>query len=209
MAQDPAHHAASSTSVLMLIGVLLFVVSVAGAGFTFVAKSVLLKTQDDYRVNLADNEKRFNVPLIEELKKATLKIDLAKQLIQNHVAVSEALTIVSALTAEKVHFADFEFSAADPTGKSTLGGGAYKIRMKGIADSFNSIAFQSDVFGKSQKYGTNKVLKNPILSDLSLDTNGDVKFNFTADITPSDILYEKVLSSTLQSEGLTPATPTN
>lgn len=201
--QNETHHAPSGASVLMIIGVLLFVVSLAGAGFTFLAKSYLLNVQEGYKKDLADNEKRFNVPLIEELKKASTKIDLAKKLIANHIAVSEALNIIAGLTAEKVYFSSFEFNAPD-IGQPG-GGGNYKIKMQGVADSFNSIAFQSDVFGTSEKYGTNKVLKNPILSDLLVDEAGNVKFNFTADITPADVSYDKTLTSTLQSEGTLPS----
>lgn len=186
----------------MLIGILVFGASLAGAVFTFLAQGYSLKVQEQYKIDLAENEKRFNIPLIEELKRANTKIDLAQQLLKNHLAVSEALTIVAALTAEKVRFTDFEFTAPDNLGKVGAAPGVYKIRMKGSADSFNSIAFQSDVFGRSEKYGTNKVLKNPILSDLAVDEDGNVKFNFTAELSLPDISYEKVLGATLESEGL-------
>jgi hypothetical protein len=197
-------HTPATSSILMLIAVILFVASLGGAGFTFLAKGYLEKVQEDSRKNLADNEKRFNLPLIEELKKANTKIDLAKQLIQNHIAVSEALNIIANLTAEKVYFTSFQFLAGDA--KATT----YRIKMAGVADSFNSIAFQSDVFGKSSKYGTNKVIKNPILSDLSVSDAGDVKFNFTGDIGVDDISYDKVFGETLDQEaGAEAPAPTN
>ncbi len=202
--QETAHHAPSSTSILMLIGVLLFIISLGGAVLAYFGTSYFAKVQEDYKKDLAENEKRFNVPLIEDLKKANTKIDLARELLKNHLAVSEALTIVSALTAEKVHFTNFEFSAPEGFGKAGSTAGVFKISMKGVADSFNSIAFQSDVFGKSQKYGTNKVLKNPILSNMAVDQNGNVKFDFTAEVALPEISYEKVLKSTLQSEGQLP-----
>ncbi len=195
-----AYHAPVSTSIFMMIALLLFAVSLGGAIFTFVAKGVLMGIQRQHQTDLAENEKRFNVPLIEDLKKANAKIDFAKQLIQNHSAVSEALNIVAALTAEKVFFTEFVLVAPAKSGADT----SYKISMKGIADGFNSIAFQSDVFGSSSKYGTNKVVKNPILSDLTTDESGNVRFNFTGEIIPADISYEKVLNAALQAEGLIP-----
>ncbi len=195
----------------MLLGVLIFVVSIAAAGFSFFAKGYLAQSQEKYKIDLADNEKRFNLPLIEELRKANTKIDLAKQLLKNHVAVSEALGIISGLTAEKVRFTDFEFSAPDATASlsaaaraaTAKSGSTYKIKMKGLADSFNSIAFQSDVFGRSQKYGTNKVIRNPVLSDLSVAVDGSVQFNFATELVLADVSYEKALAETLQAEGLT------
>jgi hypothetical protein len=193
------HHGPSGTSVLMFVAMLIFIGSIGWAVGATLGVGYYTRQQEDYKINLAENEKQFKTPLIEELSRANTKIDLAKQLIKNHVAVSEALTIIAALTAEKVKFTDFEFSADAKNASS------YRIKMRGLADSFNSIAFQSDVFGKSLKYGTNKVVKNPILSDLTVDTNGDVKFNFSAELAAPDISYENVLTHTLQAEGSLPA----
>lgn len=201
-------HTHGSTSILMIIGTLLFIVSLVAAGLTFAGKALLLKVQEQSKINLAENEKRFNLPLIEDLKKANLKIDLAGQLLKNHIAASEALAMVGGLTVDRVRFSSFEFSSGASSDTSTSlatpssqsSGPVFKIKMKGIADTFNSVAWQSDVFGRSQKYGTNKVLKNPVLSDLTVDASGAVTFNFAADIVPTDISYEKVLSATLQAE---------
>ena len=181
----------ASTSIFMFIAVIIFVVSVAGAVFSVLWKNVLVKSQADYKVQLADSEKRFNVTLIEELKKANTKIDLSKQLLKNHLAVSELFSIISRLTIEGVRFTSFDFTAPS---KDSDG---IKIAMRGVGNSFSAIAFQSDVFGQSQKYGTNKILKNPVLSDLALDASGNVGFTFSTVINPSDVLYEKMLDAEL------------
>lgn len=178
------------TSVLMFVAILLFIASIAGAVFSILWKNVLIKSQENYKVQLAESEKRFNTTLIEELKKANTKIDLSKQLLKNHLAASEIFSIISKLTIEGVRFSSFDFSAP---AKDSDG---VKITMRGVGNSFSAIAFQSSVFGESQKYGTNKILKNPVLSDLNLDANGNVAFTFTSTINPSDISYDKVLEAT-------------
>lgn len=198
--QETTHVAHSSTSIVMVIGVICLLASLAAAAFTFVAKGYLTKTQDQYKIDLTKNEERLNDPLIEDLRRANAKIDLAKQLIKNHAAVSKTLDIIAALTAERVYFTSFDLLAPEPG----RGDDSYRIAMKGIADSFNSIAFQSDVFGRSTKFGTNKTLKNPILSDLTTDNNGDVNFNFTAQIPSTEISYEKILLEELRAEGSLP-----
>lgn len=179
----------ATMSIFMFVSVIIFIASVAGAVFSLLWKNVLVKSQEGYKVQLADSEKRFNISLIEELKKANTKIDLTKQLLKNHLAASELFAIISRLTIEGVRFTSFDFSAP------TKDADGIKISMKGIGNSFSAIAFQSDVFGQSQKYGTNKILKNPVLSDLVLDPNGNVSFTFTAIISPADVSYEKVLDS--------------
>lgn len=201
--QNAVSHAPSSSSLLMLFAVIIFIGSLGWAGFSIFGKTYYLKVQEQYKADLAANEARFNTPLIQELSRANAKVEIAKQLLNGHLAVSQAIEIVSGLTAQKVRFANFEFNAPDTLGKNPgKADGVYKIRMKGFADGFNSIAFQSDVFGKSEKYGTNKIIKNPILSDLIVSENGEVGFNFSADLSFPDISYEKVLSETLQAEGV-------
>lgn len=193
-----ATHASYTGSIFMAVATILFIASLVGAVLTFAGKGLLETQQKSLKINLAENEKRFNVPLIEELKKANVKIDFVNQILKKHVAVSEVFAIIEGLTIDGVRFSSFEFSDNSmPSGGSaamTKDAKTYKIKMKGLANSFSSVAFQSDVFSHSQKYGTNKVLKNPVLSDLAVDTDGNVSFNFTADVSASDISYEKAVT---------------
>lgn len=179
------------TSVFMFISVLIFIISIVAAAGTFVWKDIQTKNQEKYRVELKKAEARFDSALIEKLKKANTKIDLANKLFKKHIDVVEMFSIINALTADGITFNSFDFTAPDTDG------GDLKITMKGVGDSFSSIAWQSDVFGKSASFGKNRVLKNPILSDLALDAKGNVAFSFTASINSADVLYEKVLNAEL------------
>ncbi len=202
-------HSHSGVSLFMIIATIIFVLSLAGAGLTYVAKGVLLKKQGELKVTLANNQKRFDVPLIEDLKKADAKLALAKQILSNHVAASEAFNIISKLTIDGVRFSSFVFSGgtaevaqAAPVTNGTPAsakpaGSIYRIVMKGMANNFLSVAFQSDVFGMSGKYGTNKAINNPTISDLIVDDKGNVNFSFSANLTQPEVSYEKVLSQKL------------
>ncbi len=191
-----------SNSIFMIIGMLIFIVSLGGAGFTFVAEKYLINAQEQLKIDLKDREKKFDSALIEKLKKANTKIDIAKEILSNHIATSEIFDIIAGLTIEGVYFQSLDISKEGDSGVSGGGNtGIYKIGMKGLANSFSSVAFQSDVLGKSEKYGTNKVIKNPILSNLAVDDGGNVSFDFSAEISQSDINYEKILNEILQEEG--------
>lgn len=192
------HH--TSISVFMIIATILFIASIGGAASTFVLKSILLTSQTQVKNELKAKEDKFNLPLIDELKKANAKIDLAKQLLKNHIAVSEVLAILSKLTIDGVRFSGFEFDSVDALSPSASA--SSKIKLTGVANSYNSVAFQSDVFGNSIQYGTGKPLKTPILSDLSVDDKNNVLFNFSADIPQSEISYESVLTDDLKAEGV-------
>ena len=195
MDQQVTHHS-GSTSVFMFISIIIFIISIAGAVFSLIWKDVLVKQQAVYAGNLQKAESRFDIATVEKLKKASVKIETATTLLKNHLAVSEIFEIISKLTADGIRFTSFDFTppsaSKDPNSKE--GSNLIKITMKGTGSSFSAIAWQSDVFGQSDKFGTNKVMKNPILTDLQLDpATGNVGFSFTASINPSDINYEKVL----------------
>ncbi len=179
----------SKTSIFMFISVTIFIISIVSAGFSIFWKGVLLKNQENYSIELKEAEKRFGADTIEQLKKVNTKIDLGKKFLKNHMAVSEIFSVISALTIEGVRFKSFDFSLPAKEGDGV------KISMKGIGKNFSSIAFQSDVFGQSSKFGKNKVLKNPVMSDLVLDDDGNVAFTFTTSMEQADLSYEKTLIS--------------
>ncbi len=191
--QNVIKRGSGGTSVFMFVAMIIFVASIAGVGFTFLWKQVLIKSQKSLVEELAKKEASFDVGLIERLKKANNKIDIGAQLLQRHAAVSEVFDIVSLLTIQGVRFTNFDFSASDAM-NSQASGGDLKIVMKGIANNFSSVAFQSTVFGQSESFGNRKPLKNPVLSDLVLDPTGKVNFTFTAYVNMDDIKYEKTLN---------------
>ena len=61
--------------------------------------------------------------------------------------------------------------------------------MSGEARSYRTLALQSDVFGES------KLIKNPIFSNLSLSTTGDIVFDLSFDVDRSLIMYENVFNT--------------
>lgn len=182
------------TSVLMILGSLLFIVSLGSAVACVVWKNMLMKSQETYKAQLIDSEKRFDIASIENLKKVNTKIDTGKMLLKNHLSVSAIFPIINQLIIESVRINSFEFLAPEK------GLDGVKITMRGIAKDYNSIAFQSDVFGSSEKYGTNKIIKNPIVADMSEDSSGGISFSFSGTLNSGELSYEKVLDATLKQE---------
>ena len=181
-----------SVSLFMTFAVLAFIVSLGAIGGTYLWKQYLVTTQDNYRVQLSEREKQFNTDLIEQLKRVNVQIDMAKQLLDNHLAMSGVFDIISHFTAENSRFLSLDVST--PTNSSD----GIKISMRGYGKDFQSVAFQSDVLGQLEQYGLRKIVKNPILSDPSLDSSaGSVSFGFTATLDPSSLSYKQsVLGST-------------
>lgn len=189
----PQHH---TTSIFMIIAVFAFIISIGAAGSMYFWKSYLESSQKTYKEQLAKRETQFNPDLIEELKRQNIKIDLGKQLINNHIAMSQIFGIIGSLTIEDVRFLNMDVT----TGTTNSDG--IKVNMKGYGTSLSAVAWQSDVLGKLDRYGLRNVVKNPILSDPSLDNNGLVSFGFNATINPANLSYQKSL-------GTSDATTTN
>jgi len=179
--------ARGGTNILMIIASILFIISIVGAVFSVLWINILNKDQKNYKDELAKMQDKFPIADIENLKAINKKIELSKKLLKNHMAVEEIFSIIGQLTSENVRFTSFTFT---PPTKDADG---VNITLNGIAKNYYSIAFQSDVFGQSSKFGTNKILKNPIVSSVSEQLNGTVNFGFNAVINPEDIRYYKIM----------------
>ena len=182
---QPARH--RGTSLFMAFGVLVFILSLAAAGGGYAWKYILTSSQATYKQQLAERQKQFDINLISELKEANTKIDTARQLLANHLAASQIFDIVSRLTIENVRFLSLEFTG--PTQSDGI-----KISMNGYGASFSAVAFQSSVLNQLEQYGLRQVVKNPIISDPSLNTNGTVSFGFSATVDPGSLSYEKLVN---------------
>ena len=191
---NPARH---SVSIFLTISIIVFIISLGGAGFAFAWEKVLDSEQNQYKNDLAADQNQFNTDLINTLTKANTKIDLAEGLIAKHLAVSEIFNIISNLTIASVAWKSFTFSAPAASGSSASGGTTNNatISMQGETDSYYSVAYQSDVLGKSSEFGANNVIKNPVLSNLSVGSDGKVAFSFTASVDPSELSYVSELSA--------------
>jgi len=172
------------TSIFMIIATMLFILSLVAAAGAYAWKQYLLSSQESYKSTLSTREQQFNTDLISQLKGENVRIDLAKQLLQNHMALSQIFDIIGRLTIEDVRFMSMDVTAP------TSGNDGVKVSLQGYGTSFSAVAFQSDVLNDLDQYGLRKVVKNPILSNPSAGSNNTVSFGFSATIDPSSLSYE-------------------
>ncbi|MDD5165221.1 MAG: hypothetical protein PHG25_01640 [Candidatus Pacebacteria bacterium] len=184
-----APHPKHGASIFMTIATILFVASIAAAGSVYAYKQYLINDQVTQKEQLATREKAFNTDLIEKLKTQDVKINLARTLLNNHLALSQIFDIIGRLTIENVRFMSLDLTA--PATNSSDG---IKISLQGYGTSLSAVAFQSDVLGKLDDYGLRKVVKNPAISNPALNTSGAVSFGFSAVIDPSTLSYEKLVT---------------
>jgi len=206
-ASGPARH---SISVFLTISIIIFIISLGAAGFAYAWENILNSEQNQYKDTLAKDQDQFNTNLINTLTKANTKIDIAESLIANHLAVSEIFNIIGQLTIASVQWKSFTFSAPASSGSSAAGTSKdTTISMQGETDSYYSVAYQSDVFGQSSELGANQVIKNPVLSNLSVGSNGKVGFSFTAAVNPAELSYtDELLGQNTASRSNASSVPT-
>ncbi len=189
-----APHKNNVTSIFMTFAVIVFILSLLSIGGVYAYKQYLQNSLATYKQQLTDREQQFNISLIEDLKAANIKIDLASQLLRNHLAMSGIFEILGHLTIANVRFLSLDLTA--PSKQSD----GVKVSMTGYGTNLSAVAFQSDVLSQLELYGLRKIVKNPILSDPQLDANGTVGFGFSATVDPSSLSYEKSVSSASDDE---------
>ena len=179
-----------------LLCLFVFIVSIVGAAGVFAYKSFLQNSIAQKKASLAKAEGAFDPSVIQELVRIDSRINNAQLLLQKHVAPSGIFNFLAAQTLQNVQFENFEYILGDD--------GTAKVTITGQANSFSTIALQSDQFSAS------KVLKNVVFSQISLGTNGRVLFTVVANVDPPLINYAQNLGavSTVQPTIETPTTAT-
>lgn len=161
-------------SIFMLLGVAVFLITVLLAGGVFLYERFLKGSIENKDASLQKARAAFEPALIEDLKRMSARMSLARDVLNNHLAPSAIFTLLEEATLRSVRFRTFTY---------TLVGGKASIAMHGEARSFGDVAIQSDTFANTRR------LRDSIFSNLNLDSSGNITFNFTGTTDPSLILY--------------------
>lgn len=167
----------SPISVFFLVGVVLFIGALAGAGGIIVWQQQLDAKQESLKAEVEKQKKQFDSDFLGVLKQKTNKISSAKELLNNHLSVSDVFNMIGAITVENVRYKNFKM-IYDPKGNKPV-----DIAMSGEAKNYETIAYQADVLAD------NKYLHNAYLASPQLQANGYVNFSLTGTVDPADIKY--------------------
>ncbi len=167
---------------LFLLALLIFLASVISAGAAFVYKGYLENSLNSKKDSLQKYEAAYDLPTIQALVHFDSRINEAKTILSKHVAPSGIFFFLAQQTLAKVQLTKMTYSLATD--------GTASLELDGIADSFSTVALQSDQFGAS------KSLTNVIFSNIAIDQTGKVSFHVAANVDPSLILYSKNLNVT-------------
>lgn len=162
--------------ILFIISVLFFVTALVGAGGTLLYEKILVKSIADKEVSLKREKEALGLSTIDDLRRLDSRFNQSAKLLATHVAPSAIFQFLSGKTLENVQFTSFDYHL-QPNGSADL-------TLNGVADSFASVALQSDQFNAA-----NKVLKDVIFSNVNTDQTAKVVFSVKAMVAPALFLY--------------------
>lgn len=156
------------TSIILLVAI------IAAVGM-FLFEQFTLQNIERKRTSLERARAAFEPSTIKELARLDARLTSAEILLNGHIAPSLLFDEIEAKTLSSVRFKDFALGESGP--------GRLMVTMAGEAQSFNALALQSDIFGKSPFF------TEPIFSNFNIDSSGNVVFGFSAVVSLSEIAY--------------------
>ncbi len=183
---SPSPH--QSASLLMVIGVIVFIISILLAGGAYGWKSYLVSQRESYKKTLEEHKKQFKLDLITTLKQTDAKIDLAKQILNDHIATTLILDKLGRVTSDGIRFTTLDLNSAPGKG-ITLG-------LNGYGPSYKVVAFQSDLFSHLEDYGLRGEVLGGVVTNPIQNQNSTVSFDMTASINSDSVSYKRTLTPT-------------
>lgn len=180
----------SSVSLFMSAAIIVFVLSVLGAGGVFVYERLLRTQIDGMNAQLEEAQKALRPNDIIAWKELDYRIRSLKSILSSHAATSLLFDFLQQETLQRVRFQNFSY-------KDELG--LRKLLMTGQADAYATVALQAEELGK------NKYLQESLFEGLNLDEQGKVTFKFSASIDPALLSYPNTLIVPTGEEATVPA----
>jgi len=158
----------------LITGVVLLVAVVASVGI-FLFERFTIQAIANKEASLERSRGAFEPATIKELSRLDARIEAGKTLLAGHTALSAVFDDLEKRTLSSVRFNNFSYSIPSP--------GRVVLTMKGQATSFNAVALQSEEFSKSS------VITDPIFSNVNINANGAIDFDFTAVVDSARTRY--------------------
>jgi hypothetical protein len=157
---------------------------------------------------LATAQRGVNEDQVEEFVRLRDRLTHGRDLLDNHVALSQVFDVLEAQTLVSVRFSSLDLKIADDH--------TAQIEIDGTARNFNALAAQSNAFASE------KGIRRAIFSGIVVNPNNTVNFKLTADLdsrlvisqgsdlppAPTDTLSVPAVAPTPAQNGVPAATTT-
>lgn len=161
---------------------ILFIIAFVAIGAAII-QFVRIEAAEQERMAKIEELKVYNAKLkdddlikgIEEIRADARKINIVKNLLNQHVATTELFVFLKRTTPRKVSFDNFNFKGSDS---------AVTLKMKGQAESYEVLAALSQLYKKEKG-----ILMDYTLTNFTLTDTGRVSFDFSGTFDPSLTAY--------------------
>jgi len=172
-------------SLLLLVSLIIFLISLGSAGYVYLQRNLLIQKINTDLSSIKQNQTGLvsDQVTIENLVTLNSRINVSKELLSKHIAVSPIFDFLQQTTLKSIRFRNFNFSSA---GKDVSGANKVSVQMLGMAKDWETVASQADEFGKAD---WKNIISEPKISNLSLNADGSVSFLFSAYVSPSFLVY--------------------
>lgn len=166
---------------VFFICLLVFIASILAAGAAFLYQGYLTSSLASKKTQLQQAESSIDQGTITQLQRLDSRLNQTEVLLQKHTTTLGIFAFLSQQTKQNVQFTNFDYEVQSD--------GSAKLTLTGVADSFATVALQSDQFGAST------LLHNVVFSNITVGSDGRINFGVAADIDPALVSYAKNLSS--------------
>jgi len=174
----------AGASLFLVLAIIVFAVTASMAAGVYLYQKLLTTDAVTKRETLQRERKLLEPSTIKMLVSLDDQLKAADDVLLRHIAPSVLFDILEKLTLKSIVFNKLEYKI----GKT----GNIELALSGKALNVNGVALQSEIFGK------NRVIINPIFSNLNLVQDG-VEFDVTASIDMAAMRYVSTIEETYNS----------
>ena len=172
---------------LMVIASVIFFGTILSFGGFYFYKEVLTKKIVSLEESLFTAKNSFEPAKIAELQILDKRLRASNEILSNHIAISPIFKILSELTMKTIRYTNFNYEIGPGNNPKVF------VKLSGQTISFTlgyrAIATQAEIFAK------NKNLIDPVFSNLSLDSKGNVLFDLEFSVDPVLVNYKEILKT--------------
>ena len=152
-----------------ILTTLVFIAALVATGGVFGYTKFL--ENDIFQKDLLLQEERnaLEPELIDELAIVDAQLQIAEDVLSDHLAPSRFFEHLESMTLQKVQFGSFSYNAGP--------GSMPQISISGIAPDYETVALQSDIFAQDES------INQALFSGLNLTEEGDVSFEVSAEVS--------------------------
>lgn len=155
-------------NLFLVVSLFILGLAVLAAAGTFAYGRYLSHELQVKAEELATAQRGVNEDQVEEFVRLRDRLTYGRDLLDNHIALSQVFDVLEAQTLVSVRFSSLDLTVADDH--------TAQIEIEGTARNFNALAAQSNAFASE------KGIRRAIFSGIVVNANNTVNFRLTADI---------------------------